>query len=259
MARGSRYTLNLQYVLHSGDVTNWGERDTPQLDMASEAIKRLEQVKLPYMLTVGNHDTRAVCAGGSACPGEKAWETVRQLPAFNRYFNARFSNGGVAGQFAAGDLSNVYSTFEAGGLKWLVMSLELWPRAEVLTWADGIIKSMPTRNVIIVTHSFLNSGGAIRADNGGYGISSPATIYEKVIKYNPNVRFVFSGHEGTRRASSCRPAATTRSRICRRFTRLPPIRCASWRSTRTPTPRRVSLPRRTRTRPGTSTGASTAT
>ncbi|SAK42953.1 hypothetical protein AWB82_00491 [Caballeronia glebae] len=192
----SRYTLNLQYVLHSGDVTNWGERDTPQLDMASEAIKRLEQVKLPYVLTVGNHDTRAVCAGGSACPGEKAWETVRQLPAFNRYFNARFSNGGVAGQFAAGDLSNVYSTFEAGGLKWLVMSLELWPRAEVLTWADGIIKSMPTRNVIIVTHSFLNSGGAIRADNGGYGVSSPATIYEKVIKYNPNVRFVFSGHEG---------------------------------------------------------------
>jgi hypothetical protein len=191
-----RYTLNLHYVLHVGDVTNWGEQDTPQLDIASSAMKQLEQVKLPYLLSVGNHDTRAVCAGGSACPGAKTWETVRQFPKFNEYFKSRFSNGSLAGQFAAGDLSNVYSTFEAGGLKWLVMSLELWPRAEVLTWADQIIKSMPGRNVIIVTHSFLNSGGAIRTDNGGYGISSPQQIYDNVIKNNPNVRFVFSGHEG---------------------------------------------------------------
>ncbi|KND62171.1 hypothetical protein BVER_01967 [Candidatus Burkholderia verschuerenii] len=190
------YSLNLQYVLHSGNVVNWGERDTPQYDMASEAIKRLEQVKLPYLLSVGNHDTRAVCAGGSACPGEKTWETVRQYPNFNGYFKGRFSNGSLAGQFASGDLANVYSTFEAGGLKWLVVSLELWPRADALTWADQIIKSMPTRNVIIVTHSFLNSSGAIRADNGGYGISSPQQIYNTVIKNNPNVRFVFSGHEG---------------------------------------------------------------
>ncbi len=122
---------------------------------------------------------------------------MRQLPQFNKTFAGRFANGNLAGQFAQGDLSNVYSTFDAGGFKWLVVSLELWPRAEVLTWANQIIKSMPGRDVIIVTHSFLDGGGSIM-DNSkdNYGVSTPIQIYDNLIKKNPNIRFVFSGHTG---------------------------------------------------------------
>ncbi len=111
-----RYTLTLRYVLHSGDVTDWGERDASQLDVADAAAKQLEQVKLPYLFSVGNHNTNAVCVGGSDCgAGSRTWEAVRQFPKFNQYFKGRFNNGNLAGQFAADDLSKVYSTFEAGG------------------------------------------------------------------------------------------------------------------------------------------------
>lgn len=186
-------SLDLRFVLHSGDITNWGERDEPQYQIAASGVVPLEQAGIPFAYTPGNHDTRAVCAGGSACPGESARDNVRLLPLFSQYFNNRFA---VSGRREAGKIDNYYSLFEAGGVRWLVLSLELWPRTEVVDWAKTVVQQHPSHNVIVVTHMYLDDGGNISTSNGGYGANSPAYLFDNLIKQYANVRFVFSGHTG---------------------------------------------------------------
>lgn len=190
----NKTSLNLKFVAHSGDIVNWGERDEPQYQRASSGLAPLDAAGIPFSLTPGNHDTRAVCAGGSACPGESAAVNVRLTPLFDQYFANRFAN--LAGRYEAGKLANHFSTYEAGGLQWLVLSLELWPRQAVIDWAKGVVSSHPQHNVIVVTHAYLNGDGSISTSNGGYGSTSPRYLFDNLVKVYPNVRMVFSGHVG---------------------------------------------------------------
>jgi len=205
----NKETLNLRYVLHSGDVVNWGERDEPQYNVIRAGMQKLEIAGIPYVLSQGNHDTRAVGGGGGGGPCTPATVTqdVRQSPLFNKYFSGRF--GDAAGSYSpycdpndsspvnpACNISNGYTTFEAGGLKWLVLSLELWPRPEVVTWAQGIVASHPSHNVIVVTHSYLRDSSGNLLPNDGYGATSPAYLRDNLITKYRNIRFVFSGHTG---------------------------------------------------------------
>lgn len=189
-----RHHINLEFVTHIGDVVNWGERDEHQYQVASDGIRPLEDAGIPYSLAVGNHDTRAVCAGGSACPGESASVNVRLTPLFNEYFNGRFD--AQAGQYETGKVDNSYSLFEAGGLKWMVLTLELWPRQGAINWAKGVVAAHPDHNVIVVTHSYLDANGNIWTSNGGYGSTSPRHLFDTFIRVYPNIRMVFSGHTG---------------------------------------------------------------
>ncbi len=189
-----RDLLNLKFVTHSGDVVNWGERDEHQYTVVSEGIEPLEDAGIPYSLAIGNHDTRAVCAGGSACPGESARDNVRLTPLFNQYFNGRFD--AQAGQYQVNRVDNAYSLFEAGGRRWMVLTLELWPRQGAIDWAKGVVAAHPAHNVIVVTHAYLNGDGSISTSNGGYGATSPKHLFDTFIRVYPNIRMVFSGHTG---------------------------------------------------------------
>lgn len=191
----NKSTLDLRFVLHSGDVTNWGERDASQYDIAMAGVAPLRQAGIPFAYTPGNHDTRAVCAGGSACPGESTRATVRELPLFNQYFNGQFT---VTGRMEAGKLDNYYTLFEAGGVDWLVLSLELWPRTAAIDWAKSVVEAHPSHNVIVITHMYLDIDGQgvafISTSNGGYGANSPKVLFDRLISQYANVRFVFGGH-----------------------------------------------------------------
>lgn len=190
----NRDALDLRWVLHSGDITNWGERDEPQYVVASEGVAPLEQAGIPVAYTPGNHDTRAVCQGGGACPGESASVNVRFMPLFSQYFNERFA---VSGRMEPGKIDNYYALFEAGGVNWMVLSLELWPRTTAIDWAKGVVAAHPNHNVIVVTHMHLNGDGSISTSNGGYGANSPMFLYQQLISQYANIRFVFSGHVGS--------------------------------------------------------------
>ena len=190
----NKTNLDIRFVTHSGDVTNWGERDEHQYKIASEGLKPLDDAGIPYSLSIGNHDTRAVgCPGGGACPGNVA-AMARETPLFNQYFNNRFKN--IAGRFEAGKVDNHYSLFEAGGAKWMVLVLELWPRQAAIDWAKGVVAAHAQHNVIVVTHSYLNGDGSIYGSNGGYGSTSPQHLFNTLIRVYPNIRMVFSGHVG---------------------------------------------------------------
>ncbi len=209
-------TFDLRYVLHTGDVTNWGWLDTGQLRRARSAMDVVTAAGLPYALAIGNHDTSAVGwngvrgstgYGGSAymynpeCRGRlgaaacKSWLLVRRTEAFNSTFPLG-GMGNVAGQYAAGTADNYWTTFSANGTDWLVLTLELWPRKGVVDWARDVVAGHPGHNVIIQTHNYLTGKGRIATSNGGYGATSPRYLYDRVVSRYGNVKLVLSGHTG---------------------------------------------------------------
>ncbi len=186
--------LDLRFAAVVGDIADW---DSPDHDLYANAAQGLLplQAAVPVAAAPGNHDTAAVCAGGSACPGAKTWVTVRDTKTYNTYFPAsRF--GALAGTYEKGKTDNAYHLFRAGGKDWMVLNLELWPRKEVVAWAAGLVRDNPKKNVIIVTHSYLESDGKISTSNGGYGSTTPTYLYNEVVKPFGNVKLVLSGHTG---------------------------------------------------------------
>lgn len=189
-----RDSLNMPIVLHVGDIVDYN--NVIHYERASKGFKILDDAKVPYAVCIGNHDTDAVGENtGSAAPGNTN-KNLRQTGRFNSYFPVeRFRN--QKGRFEENKSDNAYYIFKAGGLKWLVLSLEFCARPEPVDWANMVITKYPKHNVIILTHSHLTDKGIIDQRNAGYGDLSPQQIYDRMIVKHPNVRFVFSGHTGS--------------------------------------------------------------
>ncbi|PYC66216.1 metallophosphoesterase [Micromonospora arborensis] len=190
----NRSALDLRFVASSGDVVNWDTPDHSQYVVARNAMRPIENAAIPYSLAIGNHDTQATGVGGSARDPEHTRELVRDTTVFNRYFTASQYRA-VKGQFEAGNVDNSYSTFEAGGVQWLVLTLELWPRVEAVNWAKNVVAANPRHNVIVVTHDYID-GNANIEQSASYGATSPQYLFDNLIKQYANIRFVFSGHVG---------------------------------------------------------------
>lgn len=209
-------SLGLAYVLHTGDVTNWGWLDVAQFARAKAAMKVLADANLPYSVAIGNHDTAVVgwngvtgsegygggaymynpeCLirlGASAC---KSWLLLRNTDEFNRQFTVS-SIASVGGVFEQGKIDNNWTTFTRGDSKWLVLTLELDPREAVVDWAEDVVKTHPQHNVIIQTHHYLSSNGSISTSNDGYGAKTGQYIFDRIVSQYSNVKLVFSGHVG---------------------------------------------------------------
>lgn len=186
--------LKMPLVLHVGDIVDF--HNDKQWTTASEAFKVLDEAKMPYALAVGNHDTAAVGENsGSAAPGNVNLN-LRNTTKFNSYFPvARFT--AQKGRYEEGKSDNAYYTFEAGGLDWLVLTLEFCSRQGPIDWANQVLPQFPKHNVIILTHFHLTSKGEINQTNAGYGNLTCQSIYDQLIKKHANILLVLSGHVDT--------------------------------------------------------------
>jgi len=186
-------SLNIPFVLHVGDIVDFD--NIRHYETASDGFKILDTAKIPYVLCLGNHDTEAVgLNSGSAAPGNTNLN-LRKTTKFNTYFPVSRLMG-QKGRWEEGKSDNAYYTFNAGGLNWLVVSLEFCARKGPVEWADKIIAQYPNHNVIILTHYHLNGSGDISERNAGYGDLSPYEIYDTLIEKHPNILLVLSGHTG---------------------------------------------------------------
>jgi hypothetical protein len=191
----NKAALNLKYVWQVGDLQDWDDETHSHYERASPCMRTIENAGIPISLTVGNHDTNAVCYGGSACPGTVTAVEVRNTTTWNSYYPPSRFPGMVT--FEAGKTDNAYRTFTAGGLDWLILNYELWPRTNVVNWMKTVVSTHPNHNVILISHSILDGGGNVYNSNGGYGANSATYVDTQVTKAYPNVRFTFSGHVGT--------------------------------------------------------------
>jgi len=189
----NKQALNLKFITHTGDVVNWGNADPAQYTRASAATNILDASGVPYSYAVGNHDTAAVTVGGSAAPGNTK-TNLRNTADFNQAFPvSRFKN--VTGTFEPNKVDNMYQTFSAGGIDWLVVTLEMWPRQSAIDWAKQIVSSHPYHNVVISTHAYTNNTG-VRPTTGIYGDNNAEVLWQQLISQYANIKFVTSGHYG---------------------------------------------------------------
>ena len=194
----SRWVLQqpkMSFLLQTGDLVNWDTDDHAQWASAKRGLKPLEDARLPYTVAVGNHDTMATGVGGSARKPGNTKTLLRDTDTLNSYFDAADFRG-VGGAFETGKVDNVFTLYAAGGLKWMVLTLEFCPRASAVEWARKAVASHPDYNVIISTHYYLNGNGSIGTTNSGYGDTSPTYLWQQVVSRYPNVKMVFSGHTG---------------------------------------------------------------
>gem|GEM_PF-230335 len=195
-----RTPQDIRFVTQTGDLVDWGgnERTDPnQFEHASRALETLDNDGLSYLTTIGNHDTGIVCFGGGACSGINTNQAIRDTTVFNDFFPSSRQNIPLSQEFEYDKVDNAYKLFEAEGAKWMMLTLEMNPRSEVVDWADEVIGSHPNHNVIITSHYMLNGNGSISNSTSGYGSTSPRYIYDNLILQHENVRMVFSGHVGT--------------------------------------------------------------
>jgi hypothetical protein len=184
----------VRWVASSGDVVNWDTPDHAQYKIAAAAMVPLEQAKIPYTLTIGNHDTQATMSPGGARDPSRTRILQRDTRTFNAFFKAsRYTS--VGGAYEANKVDNIYTSYTAGGRQWMVMALELWPRKGVVDWAKQVVASHPHHNVIITTHNYISGSGAI-GTSAGYGDTSPKYLYDNLVKQYTNIKFVACGHTG---------------------------------------------------------------
>ena len=190
-----RDARNIGFVLHLGDITQNGDNPTTALEQwtnASNAMYRLEdpvttmqEEGVPYIMAVGNHDQTPI--------GDADGTTTN----FNKYFGVHPDTGinhfsdksYYGGSSEAAKADNNYTLFTAGGMDFIVISLEYdtSPDTADLNWADALLKAHPTRRGIVITHHMVNTGNP--ASFSGQG----SAIYQ-ALKDNPNLILMHGGH-----------------------------------------------------------------
>ena len=185
--------LNIPIVLHVGDLTNNRTPDEIQFKTASKGFKILDSAKIAYAITLGNHDN-AGSVGRNGTPYKGEEPALRNTKTFNEYFPvSRFPL--QKGRYQEGKSDNAWYTFKAGGLNWVVVTLEYCARQGAVDWADKVITNNPKSNVIILTHFHLKPDASI-ATNPAADLN-PIAIWDQMIKKHSNVLMVLCGHTGT--------------------------------------------------------------
>ncbi len=195
--------LNIQYVVHLGDITNNNKEYA--WEVGDKCFKILENAGIPYSLVYGDNDMKN--------PDKNYYDGIRHTEFLHKYFPvSRFDKAGSwwsGGFYNPAEIDNYYCLFSYKEYKYLIMNLELAPRSAVLKWADTIISQNPSRKVIIVTHDYLNRNGKWLDDLNTFGLdgrdnngkpkgNNAETVFKKLVKKNPNVILVLCGHkEGT--------------------------------------------------------------
>lgn len=194
----NRDRLNIQFVLHLGDITN--HNTPPHWKNAKAAMRRLDG-EVPYALAAGNHDYG---------PGGNASDRTTLL---NDYFHVSDYKelptfGGV---MEKGRLDNSYHTFEVRGQKFLVLALEWGPRKETVEWANSIVADHPEHRGILITHAYMYSdenrydweerGSEQSWNPHSYGtaklpggVNDGQELWDKLVNRHPNFIMTLNGH-----------------------------------------------------------------
>jgi hypothetical protein len=189
---------SISFVLHQGDVTD--NNSIEHWKIAANAFSIMEG-KVPFTFVPGNHDI-----GTNGNSDIRNTDLMNGFMPFNKYSRAK----NFGGYFEKGKMDNTWHTFKAGGIKWLIISLEFGPRNSVVNWAKVIVEKHPGHKVIFNTHAYMYSDNkriskrhghvwsphdyGVGREKGPDAVNDGEELWEKLISKYPNVMFVFSGH-----------------------------------------------------------------
>lgn len=134
---------------------------------------------IPYGLGVGNHDQSPIGTGNT---GDTTF--------FNQFFGVEhFVGYDYYGGHHGNNNDNSFQFFSAGGMDFIIIHLEYdtTPQADVLTWADNLLKTYPNHRAIVTSHWIVNTGFDATFSAQGQA------IYNK-LRTNPNFFLMLCGH-----------------------------------------------------------------
>ena len=191
----------IAFAAHTGDlIEDWvkaANQNDPglaraQFKEASDAQRILEAAGVVTATLPGNHDNLQGAESGPGAMfneefGPARYEALAQTDSWR-------AAGATYAPWRPGDNANSVTTFTAGGLDFVVVSLGFRVTDEEAAWADQVLKSYPDRNAIVLTHAYATASPS--PDGRGAGFSDDGQkILERVIAPNPNVALVLAGHK----------------------------------------------------------------
>lgn len=178
--RQRRQQDNIKFVVHLGDIVQTSTKQ-PEWENAHRAMEVLDGI-VPYSMVPGNHDM--VVQG-------------RDTTLYNKFFSPeRYKDRAWYGGHLGETNDNNYCFFEAAGMKFMVISLEFAPRDEALAWAAEVARRHADRRVIVATHCYMRPKGRDADCATSYKVegNSGEQIWQKLIRKQPNIFLVVSGH-----------------------------------------------------------------
>jgi hypothetical protein len=141
--------------------------------------------------------------GHAPGPGATGKSAVSRETKFNDYFGpAHFEGYSWYGGHMGTTNNNNFCLFEAGGMKFLILSLEFKPTDAMLAWADEVLARYPERRCIVLTHSYLRGNELIGGDNYGVEGHNGKALWERFVSRHENIFLVLCGHTNVGRLTS---------------------------------------------------------
>ena len=171
---------NIKFAVHLGDIVQTPTK-LNEWKNAQRAMEVLDGV-VPYSMVPGNHDMIV---------------KRRDSRLYNTFFSPeRYQELPWYGGHMGDTNDNNYCFFEGGGMKFIVISLEFAPRDAALEWAAGVARRHPDHRVIVATHCYMRPKGRDTACSDSYqaGGNSGEQMWQKLIRKQPNIFMVVSGH-----------------------------------------------------------------
>jgi Planctomycete extracellular len=191
---------NIAFVSHVGDIVESGETGTNQNELewtrADASMDKLDgnlatQIDglVPYSTALGNHDYAVVSNKNSGSTRYQQFFGPSRYEGRSWYLE----DSGLPGAHA--------QIFEAGGYRFLHLTVQ-WESLDVdLAWAKGVIDRNPGLPTILTTHSYLNPGtlarqNTIQGSSGGVpnAGNTGEQVFQKFVFNNPSIFLVMNGH-----------------------------------------------------------------
>lgn len=201
--------LNILMVGHLGDVAD--ERGEAGLGgclaAAGKVFKRIVDADIPISVAMGNHD-RLEDFDECYPDGKKIRQPARL---FNNAFGREFYEnrewfGGIYEDevddpvISSAGTANHYIVIDTPAGGFLVLTLEYYPRVDILDWAQNVVERYPEHHVIVLTHAYLNLDGTLFSNTNGSGKRShersisAEEMWKSYFSHWKNLRFIMNGH-----------------------------------------------------------------
>ena len=156
---------NIRYVVQTGDLVDNGFSQEQWCNF--EALYRPFCDELPYLPIAGNHDLGVKLAEYDAYLEQPF---VKSLPQ-----TQLFEQGRAA-----------YATFQAGTEEWIIIGVGWNAELESADWIHTVLQAHAADTAILLVHSYIETDGSF-SEHG-------EEIHDAIVKPNPNIRLVLSGH-----------------------------------------------------------------
>lgn len=156
---------NILYVLQTGDAVDegWVPKQWEHFDQLYNQFKDV----LPYFSIAGNHDVGIKWHG---------YEPYLERPYVRSISPAQsFEKGRAA-----------YATVHAGGFDFLLLGAGWESETDAVGWMNTVLREHPNDVAILLFHGYINADGTFTKIG--------KQMFEQVVRPNPNVRLVLSGH-----------------------------------------------------------------